>query len=363
MRLRVPFLGAVLSLVLSSGSAAQDADPQLLARFCGAVVQNADHAALVGRVRDAETGHGLAGVTVVARWEELGVDRTTGSATKTPHTLAAVSDGEAVYRFCAVPRYTPLALQAQAADRMSGAIEIQIAAQPIFVRGISLSLGAAFVNGSGTATLVGEIVSGVGQPVRQARVTLDGAIGEATSNDTGVFVLPRMPAGTRTLVVRALGFLPKRVAVDLRAAATSGVTVVLDQTVQMLDSVRVLARRSTSGAAWGAAFEARKRASAGGTFLEERDLVRRVYSETADIFRTVRGLTVSPDGVVSLTRGAMTMGDDRCVPAFFLDNLKMESTLDIVRPHEIKAIEIYLGAGTVPPEYNDPCGAIVIWTK
>ena len=82
-----------------------------------------------------------------------------------------------------------------------------------------------------------------------------------------------------------------------------------------------------------------------------------------DIFRNIAGLSVSPDGVVSLTRGAASLTDDRCVPALFIDNIRMETTLDIVRPHEIRGIEIYKSAGTVPPQYNDICGAIVIWTK
>ena len=68
-------------------------------------------------------------------------------------------------------------------------------------------------------------------------------------------------------------------------------------------------------------------------------------------------------GVVALTRGANSFSDSRCIPALFIDNIKMDTTLDIIRPHEIRGIEIYKGEGSVPPQYNDPCGAIVIWTK
>jgi hypothetical protein len=71
---------------------------------------------------------------------------------------------------------------------------------------------------------------------------------------------------------------------------------------------------------------------------------------------------VSPDGVVSVSRGAASLTDARCVPLLIVDGLQVETTLDIVRPQEIRGIEIYRGSET-PVQYNDPCGAIVIWTK
>ena len=339
-------------------------DDSLLARYCGAGPRRNDQGALAGRVRNADDGTALSGVSVVVRWNEIGVNRSSGQATMTPRTVFAVSDSQAVYHFCDVPRYTPLFVQAQAADRNSGAIELRVADEAMLVRGLSLSLRAPGDSGAiGSATLLGEIVTPTGQPVKYARITLDGAAGEAVSNDTGVFVLPRLPAGTGTLVVRSLGFLPKRIAVDLRANTTSDVTVVLDQTVRMLDSVRVLAKRYNSREAFAEAFDQKRRESPGGVFLSEEYLERRVYGDTPDIFRTIAGLSVSPDGVVSLTRGAASLTDSRCIPALFIDNIKMETTLDIVRPREIRGIEVYKSAASVPPQYNDPCGAIVIWTK
>lgn len=363
MRIHVARIVAMLAIA-PSGLPAQAGDAALLARFCGDTARRADLGALVGRVRGAEDGAPLAGVTVVARWNDVGVDRAKGSATLTPRTVAAVSDSQARYTFCALPRYTQLVVQVQAGNRASGVIELRIADEPVLVHGFSLSLPAQTDSEPrGTATVLGEVVSLTGEPVKDARVNLNGASASVVSNDTGVFVLPNLPGGSQTLIVRRLGYLPKRIPVELRPGATTPVTVVLDKTVQVLDSVRVLARRFNSQEEFVAQFEQRKRASPGGVFFTEEYLSRRIYSETSDIFRNIAGLTVSPDGVVSLTRGAASMMDDRCVPALFIDNIKMETTLDIVRPHEIRGIEIYKGAATVPPQYNDPCGAIVIWTK
>jgi hypothetical protein len=363
--MRLP-LGCLLLMGLALPAAAlraQAADSSVLARFCADSARRAGQGALVGRVRSAEDDAPLAGVAVVLRWEEIGVDRATGQATLTPHTVSAVTDDQARYRFCAVPRYTPLLVQAQAADRRSGAIEVRLEDEPVFVRGLTLSLGVVVDSGArGTATLLGEVVTPSGQPVRGARVNVDAAVGEAVSNDTGVFVLPRLPAGTQTLIVRAIGYLPKRVSVELKANTTSAAAITLDQTVHMLDSVRVLARRSRSREAFQAELEQRKSASAGGTFLDEQHIDARVYASTADIFRTIRGLTVSPDGVVSVTRGSGSLTDALCVPLLIVDGVQMQTTLDIVRPHEIRAIEVYRGAET-PVHYNDPCGAILIWTK
>lgn len=342
---------------------AQAADSSVLAMFCPDSVRSPGQGALVGRVRSAEDDAPLAGVAVVLRWEDLAVDRATGQATVTPRTLSRVTDAQARYRFCAVPRFTPLLVQAQAVDRYSGAVGVRLEGEPVFVRRLTLSLGMVSDSGArGTATLLGEVVTATGIPVRGARANVDGAAGEVATNDTGVFVMPQLPAGTQTLIVRALGFLPKRVTVELKVNATSAATVVLDQTVRMLDSVRVLARRYDSRQRFEADFEQRKRAAPGGTFLDERRIEGRVYASTADIFRNVRGLTVSPDGIVSVARGSGSLSDALCVPLLIVDGIQMQTTLDIVRPQEIRAIEVYRGAET-PVQYNDPCGAIVIWTK
>jgi Carboxypeptidase regulatory-like domain len=362
MRAASIVLGLVL-LLPGTSLRAQAGDSTVLSRFCADSARRVGQGALVGRVRSAEDGAPLAGVAVVLRWDELGVERATGQATITPHTQAAVTDDQARYRFCAVPRYTPLLLQAQAADRRSGAVEVRLGDEPVFVRGLTLSLAAQTDSGArGTATLIGEVVTSVGQPVRGARANVDGAAGEAVSNDTGVFVLPQLPAGTQTLIVRAIGYLPKRLSVELRANSSGAATVVLDQTVRMLDSVRVLARRYATRQAFQAAFEQRQRASPGGSFLDEERIGAHVYANTADIFRTIRGLTVSPDGIVSVSRGAGSLTDALCVPMLILDGVQMQTTLDIVRPQEIRAIEVYRGSET-PVQYNDPCGAILIWTK
>jgi hypothetical protein len=364
MRIHLTLALTATLLLAPSPASAQAGDAALLDRLCPDSARRAGLGALVGRVRNADDDAPLAGVAVVLRWDELGVDRASGAATSTPHTLASVSDGQALYRFCALPRYTPLVMQAQVGDRNSGAVEVRLADEPIFVRPLSLSLRAATADtGAAGATLVGEVVTLSGQPVRNAQAQIDGAAGRAATNDTGVFVLARQPTGTQTLVVRALGYLPKRVSVELRPKAINGATIVLDRTVQMLDSVRVLAKRYTSDEAWLAGFEQRKRATAGGTFLGDAELTRHNYAQTSDLFRNIAGLSVSPDGVVALSRGAATMAEGRCVPALYVDNMRLDSTLDILSPRDIKAVEIYRGPGTAPPEYNDLCGAIVIWTR
>ncbi len=364
LRARGLFVALLVGLVPLSARA-QAGDAGLLVRFCGDTARAADVGALVGRVRSADDDRPLAGVTIVVRWNELGVDRDRGAALVTPRTLSAVSDSQALYRFCTLPRYVPIIAQAQVENRNSGVVEIRLGEEPVRVHGFSLSVsGQADSSRTGTARLLGEVVGTNGQPIREARVNLDGATTFAISNDTGVFLLPNLPAGSQSVIVRRLGYLPKRAAVELRTGATTPVTIVLDQTVRVLDSVRVLAQRTRSQEEFMADFQKRKRASPGGTFLTDEQLARRVYTDTPDIFRTIPGLVVSADGVVSLTRGALSMTELACIPAVYIDDVRIgDSTVDIVRPQEIRAIEVYKSAASVPPQYNDPCGAIVIWTK
>jgi len=72
----------------------------------------------------------------------------------------------------------------------------------------ALLLGAAMTaQAQGTGTINGRVVDAEnGQPISAAQVTISGTqLGRSTGDD-GRFSLPNLPAGSKTLIVRRIGY-------------------------------------------------------------------------------------------------------------------------------------------------------------
>jgi hypothetical protein len=174
--------------------------------------------------------------------------------------------------------------------------------------------------------------------------------------ESGVFSLGNLPAGTQTVEVRAIGFEPKRVAVDLTRDRLTTLDVVLDRPVQTLDVVKVFGKGSSSSIL---AFERRRRAG-WGRFLTPADIERRHAIRVTDLFQTLPGVRVVPSrfGQTVLVRG--------CPPTVYLNGMRLgeeaASDLDLLaNPSEITAVEVYTAAGRPAEFWGSACGSIVIW--
>jgi hypothetical protein len=105
---------------------------------------------------------------------------------------------------------------------------------------------------------------------------------------------------------------------------------------------------------------------------------------TIDILRRVRGVKIEANPaygsgdlrrfLVFMSRSGTTTFISRrgiCPPLYFLDALYMgnaETTAveDLVSPEQIEGVEVYAGAGEMPPEFNrmgSQCGVIAFWTR
>jgi hypothetical protein len=205
------------------------------------------------------------------------------------------------------------------------------------------------------------------------------------SDSTGVF---QSPVGSATSVVAhfaRIGYradsltssagleFPLRVAMAPIGAAANTLAAVI---------VRDTARSS---------FDQRARRNSGGSFIREEDIKKKKPLRTSDLFRNYPGVRVDDSsGVTRLVslRSARQMspsgpsllvGRDSvrspnnaryCVLRVGIDGRLMpnEYSVDDVRPGEIAAIELYLGAATLPVEFSSvqqdaPCGIIMIWIK
>jgi hypothetical protein len=293
---------------------------------------------------------------------------------------------------CGVPAGVELAASAAAPGRASGEVALEVPPRGFVVRDLTLGdtvsqATAAAPDGAaarpragrhragattpapvalGTARLTGTVRDPAGRPVRGARASVRGAAGESTAGEDGTFALGGLPAGTRTLEVRALGFAPRPVAVDLAPGRAATVDVRLDR-VATLAPVTVVGTPSPHSAMLGE-FLARRRHAGFGRFVTAEDLERwKPAVVTAALHGT--GVLVAPDG----RGGTMIRGPGRlayCPALVFLDGTELapgDRIDEHVRPQQVAGIEVYPDPAFAPPQYSGPrrngCSVVLVWTR
>jgi hypothetical protein len=346
--------------------------------MCGAAPKNGGDAVIVGHVRDAKSLGGAAGVVVAAEWHELSISAKNVGTRKSRQVATTNESGW--FSLCGVPSPGTIALRASRGADSTAVVEANVPASGFLRR--TLYLGSARVVAVGDSAshadsapgtrrvlfgdvrLSGSVVgANGGRPLAGARVSVgDGPT--TRSNERGEWVLADVPAGTRTLDVRAVGYYPERVTVD----AIEGVApmrVALATLKSVLDTMKVSASRI--GADRFIGFEERRK-SQFGRFLTSKDIARMSPRGVADIFRSLPGVRVDGN---SFTEAIYMRGvfEERCEPTFYVNGHQMRvdtGDLDaLVRPEEITGIEIYQ-TGTAPPQFSpglSGCGSIVFWTK
>ena len=242
------------------------------------------------------------------------------------------------------------------------------------------------------ATLKGKVINDLTDaPIPGAEIVVsEFALGVVTDS-AGNFLLPRVPAGRRIVLVRKFGFNPISEVVPFAASETVEREFTLIQAVTRLSTVEVKGRAAVTGKL--AEFDERRRAGSGGHFITDSILVKNQDRRMAEIFAMVPGAHVvqglgdaawvgTSRGPSSLTRGRSGLSEmDRrrgasgaiCYAAVVLDGAFVyqglgEQLWDInsISPGSIAGIEYYADGATIPVKYNgtrNTCGLVVIWTK
>jgi hypothetical protein len=220
-------------------------------------------------------------------------------------------------------------------------------------------------DGIGTTTIRGDVTRApAGRPIAGARVHLYGALNDVVTASNGVFILNDVPFGTQSIEVTALGFVPRRYAVDVTPANSNAVTIALSPVGTFLDSVRI---RGTRADAPMRNREFDERSTHGpGQYITEEMIANAHPVETAELLQHVSGYYVMSDTVYS-SRGITRVeanADHVCKPTVYIDGNLTERTMNDVAPSAIHGIEIYASAANVPPKYPAAqCGAILVWMK
>ena len=348
----------VTDLLLAVPSAAH-----IRAAVCGTGAGR-DATLLMGIVYDARTGAAAADAAVQVEWTEIDLDRRTA----TPRRVfrQAVTGANGWYGVCDVPREGVVQLAVHTPSDSTDRVELRLV-------GDALNHEILYL-GSATVMRVSGVVTrdGSNKPIANATVSVpDGP--SVRTNAKGEFLLDAVPAGSRTLDVRAMGFYPERLLVNAIDGAPR-VEVGLHSFRSVLDTVKVLANYQR----YSLRQELAERQRMGiGRFITEKDIERRRPIFLSDLLWTIPGVRVSRG--VGLQQNVAMRGlfSDRCLPSLFLNGFAMFladfgsapfsfADLDaMVRPDDVLAMEIY-ASGQVPPALGmgmTGCGAIAVWTR
>jgi hypothetical protein len=350
---------------------------QRSSRDSGVVVSGA---VVVGVVRDVRARAPVAGATVSGEWLEISF-RQGGYDRRRPR-LVVTTGANGWYALCNVPNGGTMFLTAGHGADSTDLIEVQVPAKSFARRDLYIGAARTVVLRDsvarpdslmprrlrlGDGRLRGTVVTAEGErPLSGAQMRItDGSV--ARANEHGEWTLANIPAGTRMLEVRAVGFYPERRAVDVVDDAPP-VHLALETFKAVLDTVKIVASRVADRQNSG--FEERRHTGL-GRYLTAEDLVKRGVILTSDAFKNLPGTRMEVDSVGErhiYVRSAF--GNGYCEPAFYIDGLHLftlsADELDgMLSAKYIRAIEVYNEA-TVPPQFTmglAGCGSIVIWTK
>jgi hypothetical protein len=332
-------------------------------------------AVMVGFVRDPDTKEPAIGSKVQLVFNEKDL-----IGRPQPRLREATVDSSGLYKICGLPGDMSGKVQVFRNGVSSGEVPAEVSNGFLALRGFSIvgkhetmvavktDSGKTKMVARGTARVTGKVIDKKGQPLRDARVSLQGGSDVALTKANGEFTLDSLPSGTQALQVRKLGYSVTEVAVELSAREPAQTTVTMSDAVPLLQTMRVEATKDKGLSDVG--YLSRKQTGMG--YFMDGDQINKDAISFADVMRVAPGLKVVPlgDGRTYVITDSRNPAGNGCVN-FYVDGTRWTEITpgDIdtyVRPDELVAVEIYHGSET-PPQYTTPgmssCATVVAWTR
>lgn len=398
----VDVAGASKSVALATPSQAT-----VYARLCPGP-RDTDTGVIMGRVHDVDDHTPLADATVSTDWTEYTLG---GGGRPAAHRVrdAVRTNSGGVYFLCGVPTGVPLevltelagfgagpllrSLDTRLLERADFALSRRDSAARVAAgdsthdasRDTSRDVSRDTAHVRGTATLRGTVVGADGRPVREATVDVLGTQRSARTDAAGKFRLENIPAGTRSIEVKAIGLSPMTAAMDFATNGARDTTVTIDRTALALGADTVKGRARTPSPIEDNGFETRRK-QALGTYVTEDQINRHAYQDLSAVLRGIGDIRVDCNaqkaglqGVRCLPMpkmmGIADFNGNYCTPNFFVDGVpfpvattaQFGDLANMARPGVIRGIEVYANPGTIPAQFDltssTGCGSIVIWTR
>jgi hypothetical protein len=322
---------------------------------------------VLGQVRDVTTGAPVEKAGALLKWYETGKN-VRGFFDVKPKEAAAFSEPNGAFRAC-VPSTVPFSI-AGVAETMSG--EIEQDASDARVVGVTLWVERDSA-ATARAVLSGTVRDSSGRSIFGATVALDGLKEFARTDSSGAFTLRGLPAGSRMLDIRRLGYAATRIPVVVRPNGEP-LTVLLSP-AQTLATRRVTGTRALSAKLRG--FEERRRQGF-GTFFDANQLDFFKNTTTTAVVRRVPSITVMripadqrvTDADIAPGSEVITMpsaSQGLCYANIIIDGRPAsQAEFWAYRPEDFVGLEVYVRASTIPASFGNlrnGCGAVVAWTK
>jgi len=230
---------------------------------------------------------------------------------------------------------------------------------------MAVSAGSAVAQ---RTTLSGVVRDSSGAPIPEADVSIASAHLLTRTSSTGAFLLSRVDAGQAELSVRRLGYVPRTLQVDVRAAANDTLVVVLVAQALELPGVAV-SDQEKRHMLWIEDFYRRRAKGIGGTYYTRDDIDARHVSRLSDVLRDapgVRFIRVRGGSGIRFDSPANMRRD--CLPQYWVDGQRVPNVeLDDFSARDIEGVELYAGPSSTPSQFSQgavtTCGTVVIWSR
>jgi hypothetical protein len=348
--------------------------PERLANiFCTSAQRSRGPAMMVGFVRDPDSNGPAIGAKVQLVFYENDV-----IGRKQLRTREAVVDSTGGYKICGIPGDMSGQVQVFRNGISSGEVPAEVTNGFLALRGFTIvsqhqtvvevkgDSGRVKRIAKGSARVTGRVMDKKGQPLRDARITLQGGGTVTLSKANGEFTLDSLPSGTQAIEVRKLGYSVTEVPVELSSNNTTPATVTMSDAVPMLQTMRIEAAQDKALSDLG--YLQRKQTGM-GRFYDGKQINHESMS-FSDVMRIDPGLRISPTGdgrtyVITDARNASGGCVNVYVDGTYWEPMTPGDIDSYVRPNEMVAVEVYHGNET-PPQFTKPgqssCATIVVWT-
>ena len=312
-----------------------------------------------GTVRSADGTTRLARTRVRITWDKGPPDAATGI-----RQFEVQTDSIGSYYAGGVPAEENAYVVTYSPEFASGSIAIAGDSLPLR----KLDLFAGRVNDAATAApAVTSIVTGFvrdvqRRPISDAAVDIDGYDLSAKTDQAGRFRLTAVPAGSRMLLVRAVGYTPTLQPIDVMERQTEEVNVEMQRSV-VLPGVRVTERLSIPPLR--AEFEEHRQAGF-GTFLDSSVIERK--TNMRNIFEGIPSLEVTGRDQTAFYMFTPVMSfSGPCPVNVYLDGRKSDTDeLQGFPKDRVAAVEVYVRQPNAPAKYRptqNACGVVLVWSK
>jgi hypothetical protein len=349
----------------------------LIELLCPATLRARGPSALVGFVRDPDTGAGLDSVSISLVFDESPV-----SSVRWASNRVARTDASGHFVLCGLPTRVDGLVEATHGPHRTPDVPVVIGAEsPLALRALGISLAVERVADDidsagkrvtllrGKAALAGRVVAKTGEPIAGAYVQMDRTMARAVTNASGEFTLADVPTGTQLVRVRKIGLSMVTQAVDVSASDGAPVRITMREPVPTLPTVVTLSDRSADLERTGFA---RRKAHGLGFFLEGEQIDRGPPS-LGESLRMVPGLHIGYNAQSQRQQKTVTMSSrdpSRGCVRYILDGVYYQEIggdiEKLVRPADVEALEMY-NPTSVPGEFADAsrgkCSVLVLWTN